>query len=168
MSIYTITPDFFNSIEKEEKHYLTNILFIFTNRNNTFKVTKDRNGEVLSIYKSIIPNADIIKTWLELMSFGPSPFEKIDVDISSINCVETKFMKICKETNGFNNLIVYSAQNITKFDCVNKTINYEGININILDRDDANVELNLTRINGDTYNNSQVANNGSQITKSKN
>jgi hypothetical protein len=167
MSIYTISPDFLSSIDKDEQNYLSNILFVFTNRNNTYKLTKDKKGEVISIYKSIQQNADIIKVWLELMSYTPTPFENIDIDISSIECLETKFIKICKETKGFNNLIVYSTQNISKFNCIGKKINFEGIDINILDRDDANLELNINP--GNIFiSNSQVANNGSTIKKSKN
>lgn len=167
MSIYTITPDFLSSIDNEERNYLSNILFVFTNRNNTYKITKDKKGEVISIYKSIQQNADIIKVWLDLMSFTPTPFEKIDIDISNIDCLETKFMKMCKETKGFNNLIVYSSQNISKFNCTGKKITFEGIDINILDRDDANLELNQK--SGNVYiSNSQVADNGSIIKKSKN
>lgn len=167
MSLYTISPDFLTNINKDEQVYLSNILFIFSNRNNSFKVTKDRNGEVISIYQAIQQNADIIKTWLEFMSFSPSTFEKIDVDISTITCMETKFVKICKETKANNNLIVYSTQNISKFNCLDKKIDYEGVSIKIFDRDDANVELNQNASN--TYiTNSQVANNGSKIIKSKN
>lgn len=167
MSLYTISPDFLSNVNKDEQTYLSNILFIFSNRNNSFKVAQDKNGEVISIYQAIQQNADIIKTWLEFMSFSPSTFEKIDVDISNIVCMETKFVKICKETKANNNLIVYSTQNISKFICLDKIINYEGVNIRIFDRDDANLELN--RNTNNTYiTNSQVATNGSKIIKSKN
>src|SRR6218665_1529756 len=156
MSIYTISPDFLSNVDKDEQNYLSNILFVFTNRNNSFKLTKDKKGDVISIYKSIQENADIIKIWLDLMSYTPAPFESIDVDISNIDCLETKFLKICKETKGFNNLIVYSVQNLTKFKCIGNKISFEGIDINILDRDEANSELNSKT--GHTFiSNSQVA-----------
>ncbi|MCC9073699.1 hypothetical protein LNQ49_19140 [Flavobacterium sp. F-65] len=167
MSLYTISPDFLSSINKDEQAYLSNILFVFSNKNNTFKVTKDRNSDIISIYQAIQQNADIIKTWLECMSFSPNTFEKIDVDISNIACMETKFIKVCKETKANNNLIVYSTQNISKFNCLDKIIDYEGVNIKIFDRDDANLELNQN-INNVYITNSQVATNGSKIIKSKN
>jgi len=167
MSTYTISPDFLKTIDKEEQNYFSNILFVFTNRTNTFKITKDRNSEIISIYKSIPQNADIIKIWLELMSYSQSPFEKVDIDVSNIKCIETKFVKICKETKGSNNLIVYSAQNLSKFNCTEKKIEFEGVNINILDRDDASAELNKKSGNI-TILNSQVATHGSQINKSTN
>jgi len=168
MSIYTILPDFFSKVEKEEGVYFSDILFVFTQRGNSFKVTKDKKGEVISIYSSIKENADIIKSWLEMMSFKPSTFEKIDVDISGIDCMETKFVKICKETKGVNKLIVYTRQNIRKFKCENNILTYEGTDITVLDKDDAHIELSKTVNKGDVIINSQVAKDGSQINKSKN
>lgn len=168
MSIYTISPDFLGNIDEEERNYLSNILFVFANKTNSYKVSKDKNGEILDIYQGIQQNAEIIKTWLDLMSFSPSSFERIDIDISGIDCNETKFIKLCKETKGFNNLIVYSIQNIVNHKCVEKKIKFEDVTVNILDRDDASRELN--RSTGDiiTYNNSQVATGGSKIIDSKN
>lgn len=168
MAIFTISPDFLRDIASEEKTYFTDVLFVFTQRGNSFKVTKDKNGEVLSIYRSIEHNADIIKTWLELMSYTPSRFEKIDVDVSLIDCLETKFIKICKETKNEKKLIVYSKQNIKKFEAVDDTIEFENVKISVYDRDEAQVELNRTVKTGDVIINSQVAKGGSSIEGSKN
>lgn len=141
MSIFTISPDFFRSIDENEKIYLTDILFVFTNRNTSYKVTTDKHGYILDIYKGIKENAEVIKMWLDFMTFHPSPFEKINVDIKDIDCEETKFIKVCKETKGYNNLIVYSIQNLKKFNCEKKIIRYEGKEIILFDRDDAISEL---------------------------
>lgn len=168
MSIFTITPGFLENIGDGESSYLADILFVFSNKNNSFKVSKDKNGSILDIYRSIENNSHIIKTWLDLMANTPSPFEKVDVNIEDILCMETKFIKICKETKGFNNLIVYSFQNIQEFKCNNKYINYEGINIKVYDRDDANSELNKSYSTTNNYINSQVATDNSQITDSNN
>ncbi len=74
MSVYTISPDLLKNIDKDEGIYLTDILFVFTQRTNPFKVSKDKNGNVIDSYLSVERNVDVIKTWLDLMSFKPSPF----------------------------------------------------------------------------------------------
>jgi hypothetical protein len=168
MSVFTITPDFFRNIQEDERNYFSNILFVFTNKTNEFKVSKDINGEILNIYKDIKENGEVIKTWLDLMSFTPSSFEKINVDISNIDCYDTKFLKLCKETRGFNNLIVYSLQNITKFKCEENKINFEETLISIYDRDTASIELNKNKSEIIKIKKSQVALGGSTIKKSKN
>jgi len=169
MSVYTISPDLLRNIEKDESIYISDILFVFTTRGNNFKVSKDKNGDVLNTYKSINNNGDIIRTWLDLMSYKPSTFEDIDVDLSQIECEETKFLKVCKEVKTQNKLIMYSHQNLKKFDCPNKTVHFENKLITILDKDEAKNELtNTTIISGDTIINSQVAKGGSEIKDSEN
>ena len=170
MSVFTVSPYLLENIEEDEKVYLSDILFVFTQRNTTFKVAKDKNGEILDIYKGINNNAEIIKIWLDLMSFKPAKFEKIDIDLSDIVCVESKFFELCSYTNNTKNLIVYSKQNILKFQCINNIVNYNDINISILDRDDANAVLNspVTITTQNNYVNSQIASHGSQISDSNN
>ena len=102
------------------------------------------------------------------MSFKPSPFEQITVDLSHIDCEETKFLKICKETKNQNKLIVYTQQNLNKHKCENSFVLFEETAIQILDRDEARNELLILPKSGDTYINSQVAKNHSQIIESQN
>ncbi|HZY36729.1 MAG TPA: hypothetical protein VFE53_08785 [Mucilaginibacter sp.] len=168
MSVYTISPDLLRNIEKEEGVYFTDILFVFTQRNNHFKVSRDKKGHVIDAYLKIVPNADIIKTWLDLMSFKPSTFEHIDVSFKDIDCEETKFFKLCKETKDQNKIIYYSAQNIKKYNCTDHLVYFEETAITVLDRDLAKQELNQSNKNGDTYINSQVAKGNSNINKSTN
>jgi hypothetical protein len=168
MAIYTVSPDLLRNIEKDEGVYFSDILFVFTNRANIFKVSKDKKGDIINCYQSIKENGDTIKTWLDLMSFKPSPFEVIDVDISGIECEETKFLKLCKETQNQNKFILYSTQNIKKYSCNNNTVNFENKAIQILDRDQARQELTPIQKGGDTFINSQVAQHGSQINESEN
>lgn len=168
MSVYTILPDLLRNIEKDEGVYFTDILFVFTQRTNPFKVSKDKSGHIINSYLLVEENLHIIKTWLDLMSFKPSPFEVIDIDISNIENEETKFLKLCKETRVQNKLILYSQQNIKEYECVDNRIDFEGTAILLLDRDVARLELNEVKVNGDTYINSQVAKNNSQISDSKN
>lgn len=166
--IYTISPDLLRNIKKEEGIYLTDVLFVFAQRSNTYKVTRDSNGEVLRIYESIASSKDCIKTWLDLMSFIPSPFEVINVDISDIECEETKFLKLCKETNGENKIIYYSKQNVRKYKFDAGSLFFEKIQIIVLDRDEARHELTATQTINTNIINSQVAQGNSQISKSDN
>ncbi len=170
MSVYTISPDLLRNIEKGEESYLRDILFIFTYGKNPFKVSNDKFGEVINSYLSVERNQEIIKTWLDLMSYKPSPFEYINVDLRNIDCEETKFLKLCKETKSQNKLIVYTTQNINKYTCENKIVFFESKAIYILDRDEATIELEhlSTSNSGDTFINSQVAIGSSQISKSQN
>lgn len=167
MSVYTISPDLLRNIEKDEGIYFTDILFVFTQRSNPYKVSRDKNGEVINCYESIEENAFTIKTWLDLMSFKPSPFETIDIDISRIDCEEAKFLKLCKETKSQNKFILYSQQNLKKHDCEDRVVMFEDTAIMVYDRDLARQELCEVK-SGDTYINSQVAKDNSQIYKSKN
>lgn len=168
MSIFTVSPDFLKNIEEDERVYLRDILFVFTNTNAQFKVAKDTKSEILDIYRGIKNNADFIKTWLELMSYKPARFEKIDVDLSQIDCIETKFFELCHATINNNDLIVYSKQNLKTHICKNSVVSYKEKEVNILDKDDANVLLNKKTTTSNTFINSQVANNGSQIIDSQN
>ncbi len=142
MAIYTVSPDLLRNIEKDEGIYFTDILFTFTQRANLFKVSQDKKGIVINTYRTIKENGDIIKFWLEMMSFKPSPFETIEVDISDIECETTQFIKVCKETKDYNKIVFYSMQNLDeKFECKEKVLIFENVNINVLDRDDAKEEL---------------------------
>jgi hypothetical protein len=168
MGVYTVSPDLLRNIEKDDGIYLTDILFVFTQRANTFKIAKDRKGEVINCYQSIKANGEIIKTWLDLMSFNPSPFETIDVELDGLDCEETKFVKICKETQSQNKLITYTHQNLKKHSCRGGVVTFEGTDITVLDRDEAKQELTVVPKSGDTFINSQVAQNNSRIVDSTN
>jgi hypothetical protein len=77
-------------------------------------------------------------------------------------------LKVCKETKNTNKLILYSQQNIKNHKCEKSLIIFEETAIQILDRDEARLELTSVPISGDTIINSQVAKHNSQINKSKN
>lgn len=53
MAIYTVSPDLLRNIEKGQEIYFTDILFVFAQKNNHFKVAKDKNGIVIDTYASI-------------------------------------------------------------------------------------------------------------------
>lgn len=147
MVVYTISPDLLRSIGKEEGIYFTDILFVFSQKTNSIKAAKDKTGSIIDIYSNIENNKETIATWLHLMTCLPCTFETIDIDINDISCEETKFLKICKETKNNKKLILYTSQNLIKYQTNNNTILFENQTIEILDRDQARFELtNSNRI----------------------
>ena len=170
MAIYTVSPDLLRNIEKGQEFYFTDILFVFAQKNNHFKVAKDKKGVVIDKYASIEENKESIATWLNFMACQPATFEPVEVDVSNLNCEETMFLKVCKETQNHNKLIYYSTQNIKKHNCKNNIITFENKAIQILDRDQARQELTPSLKSGDTnyISGSQVAMHGSNITESDN
>lgn len=167
--VCTISSDLLENIEKNELIYFSDLLMVFTNKSNNHKVARDKNNLVFVKYENIKENLEYVKLWLELMSFTPSSFEKIDVDLEGIECNESFFVELCKNTNGERRMIVYSLQNIKKFELNSNILEKDGVEIEILDRDSAKelVSKKLV-VNGDIITNSQVAKEGSRIIKSEN
>lgn len=166
--VYTLSPDFLQNLEEEDGIYVSDVLFQFTNRQNPLKITKDNRGTIIEDYSKIAETNPHIKTWLDMMSFTPLPFVKVNVDLSQIDCLESKYLKLCKETNGQKKMIIYSLQNIQKFNCENNSVIYEDCPIDLLDKEDARYELNNILNRGDIIINSQVAKNNSEIKDSEN
>ncbi len=166
--VYTLSLDFLQSLEEEDQIFISDILFQFTNRENPLKITKDKNGIVIDDYSKVASNNQSIKTWLDLMSFTPSPFTKIDVDLSSFDCNEKKYLKLCKETNGLKKMIIYSLQNIKEYQFNDNTIMFENCEISLLDKENARHDVNNILNKGDIIINSQVAKYNSQINDSEN
>ncbi|WGH74639.1 hypothetical protein P8625_11130 [Tenacibaculum tangerinum] len=167
--VCTISSDLLENIEKDELIYFSDLLMVFTSKTNDHKVTKDKKSLVIEKYENIKENLEYVKVWLDLMSFSPSSFEKIDVDLDGIDCNESFFVELCKNTNGERKMVVYSLQNIKKFELQSNTLEVDGIDIEILDRDTAKKLIsNKTVVNGDIITNSQVAKENSTINKSKN
>jgi hypothetical protein len=166
--VCTISSDLLENIEKNELIYFSDLLMVFTNKSNNHKVTRDKNNLVFVKYENIKENLEYVKLWLELMSFTPSSFEKINVDLEGIECNESFFVELCKNTIGERKMIVYSLQNIKKFELNSNILKKDGVEIEILDRDSAK-ELVSEKIvlNGDIITNSQVAKEGSTIIKSE-
>jgi hypothetical protein len=167
--VCTISSDLLENIEKNELIYFSDLLMVFTNKSNDHKVARDKNNLVFVKYENIKENLEYVKLWLELMSFTPSSFEKIDVDLDGIECNESFFVELCKNTNGERKMIVYSLQNIKEFELNSNILEKDGVKIEILDRDSAK-ELVSKKIvvNGDIITNSQVAKENSRIIKSEN
>ncbi len=169
--IYTIFPDLFRNIQNsEDSIYIRDLINVFGISTNPFRIAKDKKGIVIDVYASIQSKYRIFFIeFLEMLNRYPSGYEIIDVDIESIGCEETQFLKLCKETKGTNKMIVYSKQNIIKYTIVENKVEFEEKLILLLDRDEARMVLNH-RNAGDTYyiSDSQAAFSNSNISNSKN
>lgn len=163
MSVYTVTADLLRNLHAKEGSaiYIADVLFVFTNTLSSHKVAKDKYGESIKNYNQI--NDDTIKTWLDLMSYQPSQFEEIDVDVRGYD-EKHVFLKICKETMSENKIIFYSKQSIYGCDCQSNLIEYEGKKLTVMDRDDVRRELNLSP-NTISITSSVIASNGSKISE---
>ena len=168
--VYTLNKEIFERIEKDELYYFTDLINVFSQRENPYKVAIDNNGSVLDDYSSIENhNRPFVLAWLEFMSYKPTPFEKIDIDLTEIKCIETKYLTLCKTTKSVNRMIVYSKQDIKVYECHNDVINFQDKAITVLDKDTAVKELkdgqtkDITQIIS-----SQVAMGASQINDSNN
>lgn len=164
MGIYTISLNFIEKVQHSELHYLASILFRFTNEQNGAKLAVDKNNVILSKYKEIDQNRDIIKTWLDFVANIPSTIEKIDIDINGIKDSEEMCLSLCSHTNGSKKMIVYSRSSLKTSVDNDNCVTYDGNRIIILDKDEAKLELNGQ--NNISIVNSQIA--GGDIKKSNN
>lgn len=157
MNIFIISLDFLENIKPENLHYLSDILFIFTNTNNDYKVAVDSGNEIWSMYHKVENNAEYIKIWLDLLTYIPNCTETINVDLKSVENVEDKFLELCANIRGKRQMIVYSKQNISlEVDC-NDNVEYQGKKILLLDKEQARLILNDRNIINNNFINAQVA-----------
>lgn len=141
----TISLDFLENLELSDYRYFTDILFVFTNRHNDFKVAKDVNNEVLDLYKKVKKNSHLISCWLDMMSYSPTPFETVNIDIKNVSDIEEKFLKLCKHTRGNKFMLVYSLQNLSAQLDTNNCIIYNHTLIKALDKEECIQFLNAPR-----------------------
>lgn len=160
MAIYTISPNTLREIDEKSLFYYRSLLFKFIS--GAHKVAVDRDGHAIDIYSSIEQNRDIIQSWLNLMSYSPSRFESIPVNIRYLDDEERKFLSLCKATKGQHKMIVSSRQSVRcQVDCNNFT-EFEGEMIEILNREEAISEIEGTQasisISGNIFANGNVSN----------
>lgn len=165
--VYTLSTNFFIYIGENEYQYLGSVLSPFTNSQSPYKLAVDIHCEILEQYKAITTGrkfADIIKGWLDLLSNLPCSIQKYNVDISSFNDSEDKCLEICSRINGRRTLIIHSSNTFSKELDETNSIAYNGKIINVIDKDEARLQLNNTNITNISH--SMVA--GGDITKSAN
>lgn len=152
MSIYTISANFFEQLQKADHSYLGSILFRFTNNQNQHKIALDTDGVIAAQYREITQNkscADIVKTWLELISNIPSSVEKNVVHFTNDMTPEDMCIEVCSKTNGPKNLIIYSSGSFSRRLAEDGTFLNSGSRITAIEKDDAQVQLNER---GNTFN----------------
>lgn len=164
MATFTVSMTLLEKVQLTELSYLACILFCFTNEQNCAKLAVDNNRVILSKYKEVSNNRDIIKTWLDLIANVPSSIEIIDVDLNDLDDSEKMCLSLCARTNGPKQMIVYSLSSLKSPVDNDYCIAFEGCKIRVLDKDEAKLKLNSQP--NISIINSQVA--GGNMNKSKN
>lgn len=149
--------------EIKEKVYLTEVLIPFTQLND-LKVGIDTKNKIISKYLQIGQNNPGIASWINLMSYEPSSFEKIKVPDNDLNAdLAELYLLVCKCVVQQKKVIVYSHQTLCDFTFIERnTIEYNGCKVEVYDRDEAIEELKYFNKNI-TIKDSIIAINGSTI-----
>lgn len=168
MNVFTVSADFIKNIQRDSLFYFADVLFLFPQTYNDYKVAVDSKGVVLEIYEKIDTNKEFIKVWLDLLANNRGSMEVIDANIEAIPDDYKKFLKLCIETNGSSQLIVYSKQSLKQYPVSGDRVSFEGFEIILFDRDQIRSHLNQKVTNQINISGSQIATQGSSIVKSNN
>ncbi len=168
MACYTLSNCILHNLVAGKK-YITDLLMVFTQESNPFKVALDKSNRIIDLYETAGQTNEYVANWLSLMSFQPSNFEPINIDVSSATNNEEIFLKVCSKTNSQQKLIVHSHEGWQNFSYqADKVIFYDSKPIRVFDRDEAIHELNPVSASSITAYGSVIAANQSTITDSKN
>lgn len=168
MACYTLSDCILHNLNAGKK-YITDLLMVFTQESNPFKVALDKSNRIIDLYELAGQKNEYVANWLSLMSFQPSNFETINIDTSTAMNNEEVFLKVCGKTNSQQKLIVYSHEGWQNFNYQgDKVIIYDTKSIRVFDRDEAIHDLNPTTPSLITAYSSVIATNQSTITDSKN
>ena len=145
MSLYTLSDTLLRDIDDHPK-YVTEILHRFTTDANSHKIVVDKTNRILQIYSTYCNNPHIY-SWLDLLT-KTTGITKKDIHIPDEIPKEEIFLYLCSSLSSDRKIIVSSKEDIK---CVPyKTegiVVYKNIDINVLDRDDAVLELQNNKIN---------------------
>ena len=145
MSLYTFSDTLLRDIDDHPK-YVTEILHRFTTDANSHKIVVDKTNRILQIYSTYCTNPHIY-SWLDLLT-KTTGITKKDIHIPDEIPKEEIFLYLCSSLSSDRKIIVSSKEDIK---CVPyKTegiVVYKNIDINVLDRDDAVLELQYNKIN---------------------
>lgn len=168
MICYTLSDCVLNNINiaPNPKEILTDLLMVFAQNKNPYKIAIDKKGKIIDIY-SRTDNPAILY-WLQIMSDFPKSWECINVEnFDSVKTQEESFLLLCSQTTD-KMLIVYSHNEwIKKYYNSNKDILYNGVQLKVLDREEAIRHLMPTEKVVNIINDSIVAMNGSNINNAK-
>jgi len=136
MAIYTISQCLLNEMEADNLYYWRELLFPIAHGKH--KIAKDKNGEILNYYTP--KNQEMMNVWLSLMSYKPSRFEIIPIELSEIPKNE-RFVALCAATNGTKKIIVDSIQSFPFNLKEGNLIEYNKQSVKVLDKDEAITEI---------------------------
>jgi hypothetical protein len=168
MSCYTLSNCILGEVELDKK-YITDVLMVFPQQSNPFKIALDKCDRIMGLYEAIGQSNEFVAFWLNLMSMNPTSFETINADTLDAKNDEEIFLMVCSSTKSQQKLIVHSHEKwlYHKYSA-HRIINFKGASVKVFDRDEAIVELNQkpsTTINAD---HSVIAADHSQIHKTEN
>ena len=146
MSIYTITTNYLESVNKEQIH-LHNVLFKFSNPNCEHKAAIDTGKKLLHEYAAIANVNHDIYTWLDFMTRPRDTyFEIVNVDIPDHVSLEEMYLMIASNTKSCKKIIVGSHQYWQLYNYNGNTCNilYNEHEVSILSKEEALQELNNT------------------------
>lgn len=146
MAVYTVSLNFLENLQPQEISYLGCILFCFTNEQNDCKMAVDKDGIILGKYRDVRKFPEIIKSWLDMLSYIPSSVERVGVDISGMSDSAEMCLALCSATNGSKKLIVYSMSSMTEQVDGENCVEYSGHKIKCIDKDEAKRELNVANV----------------------
>lgn len=141
-TIFTVSLNFLEKLKRGEEHFLNDILFEIINTRNSFKVAVDNNGLIITKYESVTNNRDIIKTWIEMLSYNESSIETVNVDLNGLEDKDEVCLALCSNTNGAKQLIIHSNSSWNGNIDEENNVMYNGKKVRLFDKEEASDELN--------------------------
>jgi hypothetical protein len=137
---YTVSSCF---LENADIYDITGVLDELSNKVKGHQVAKDRNGEIIDIYREVKSKHynDLILSWLNKLTMKPLSLKLIEIDLSEIECIKRKFLTLCKETAD-KTLIVASRDDFAKYGIEGQRISFNSVSIKVLNKKEAKDELN--------------------------
>lgn len=168
MGVYILTPCLLENIEN--KRYLTEVLYKFIHE-NLLKVGLDSCNKIIEKYYKIASVDPGIASWLAVMSYNPSAFEKVNIPSGYPDADDIElYVKVSTHVLPQKRIIVKSHQTLCNFNYTDGNyIEYGGHKIKIFDRDEAIEELSEKQYNINVSENEscQINIGNGEISKSK-
>lgn len=160
MSVYVVSSELLRNID-QPKPYFNELLIVFTFSTNPLKVGVDTRGKILDEYAEIASNNPLVATWIQIMSNQPQNFEPIcEISDENLTCRTELYIRLTKEVVGSKRLIVSTKQELRGFNFNGgRVCEYEGIDLLILDKDEALLEVHKALSQNHTGSGDNVAGN---------
>ncbi|WP_020586371.1 hypothetical protein [Desulfobacter curvatus] len=140
MATYIVSSCFLKNAEL--RPYISDVLFRFPQQDNSLKVGIDKNKIIIDLYAEIAEEKHHVSTWLDLMSFNPTSFEKITEIEEGITEETEVFLFVCSALVNNKKMIVDTIQNFGAYNVTEENqIEYRNNKIKIIEKDDAVIEL---------------------------